>query len=54
MAHPVTKQQVIKLIGKHIVAVKKDGSKVTGKLIRISGNRLILQRISGKKYKPRH
>lgn len=23
MAHPVTKQQVIKLIGKHIVAVKK-------------------------------
>ncbi|ETT47231.1 MULTISPECIES: hypothetical protein [unclassified Paenibacillus] len=49
MAHPVTKQQVIKLIGKHIVAVKKDGSRVTGKLVRISGNRLILQRISGKK-----
>lgn len=23
MAHPVTKQQVIKLIGKHIVAVKR-------------------------------
>ncbi|MEK4854030.1 hypothetical protein NST04_29610 [Paenibacillus sp. FSL H7-0756] len=49
MTHPVTKQQVRKLIGKHIVAVKKDGSKVTGKLVRISGNRLILQRISSKK-----
>ncbi|NQX45283.1 hypothetical protein HQN87_08055 [Paenibacillus tritici] len=49
MAQPVTKKQVIKLIGKNIVAVKKDGSRVTGKLVRISGNRLILQRISGKK-----
>jgi hypothetical protein len=49
MAQPVTKAQVIKLVGKNIVAVKKDGSKVTGKLLRISGNRLILQRVSGKK-----
>lgn len=49
MVQPVTKKQVTKLIGKHIVAVKKDGSRVTGKLVRISGNRLILQRISGKK-----
>ncbi|WP_238655058.1 hypothetical protein [Paenibacillus piscarius] len=49
MVQPVTKKQVTKLIGKHIVAVKKDGSKVTGKLVRIAGNRLILQRISGKK-----
>ncbi|WNS40921.1 hypothetical protein [Paenibacillus sp. MMS20-IR301] len=49
MAQPVTKKQVMKLIGKNIVAVKKDGSKVTGKLLRVSGNRLVLQRISGKK-----
>ncbi|AIQ51184.1 hypothetical protein [Paenibacillus sp. FSL R7-0331] len=49
MAQPVTKKQVMKLVGKHIVAVKKDGSRVTGKLVRVSGNRLILQRISGKK-----
>jgi hypothetical protein len=49
MAQPVTKKQVMKLVGRNIVAVKKDGSKVTGKLLRISGNRLILQRVSGKK-----
>jgi hypothetical protein len=49
MTHPVTKKHVMKLVGKNIVAVKKDGTKVTGKLLRISGNRLILQRVSGKK-----
>ncbi|MFC3748394.1 hypothetical protein [Paenibacillus sp. GCM10012306] len=49
MAQAVTKKQVMKLVGKHIVAVKKDGTKVSGKLVRISGNRLILQRSSGKK-----
>ncbi|SET92973.1 hypothetical protein [Paenibacillus sp. NFR01] len=49
MIQPVTKKQVMKMVGKNIVAVKKDGSKVMGKLIRISGNRLMLQPISGKK-----
>lgn len=49
MAQAVTKTQVMKLVGKNIVAVKKDGSKVMGKLLRVSGNRLILQRASGKK-----
>lgn len=49
MTQPVTKKQVMRLVGKHIVAVKKDGTKVTGKLLRVSGNRLILQRVSGKK-----
>ena len=39
----------MKLIGKNIVALKKDGTKASGKLLRISGNRLILQRVSGKK-----
>lgn len=49
MTQPITKKQVMKLVGKSIVAVKKDGTKVTGKLLRISGNKLILQRNSGKK-----
>ncbi|WP_151732896.1 hypothetical protein [Paenibacillus tengchongensis] len=49
MATQVTKKQVLKLVGKQIVAVKKDGSRVTGKLVRVSGNRLILQKTSGKK-----
>lgn len=49
MAQPVNKKQVMKLVGKNIVAVKKDGTKVMGKLVRISGNRLILQPVSGKK-----
>ncbi|MNC28492.1 hypothetical protein D3C75_766970 [compost metagenome] len=49
MAQPVTKKQVMKLVGKNILAVKKDGTKVSGKLLRVSGNRLVLQRISGKK-----
>jgi hypothetical protein len=49
MAQPVTKKQVMKLVGKNIVAVKKDGTKVVGKLLRVSGNRLVLQRISGRK-----
>ncbi|MDR0267377.1 hypothetical protein [Paenibacillus sp.] len=48
MKHAVTRKQAQKLIGQHIVAVKKDGNLVTGKLVRISGNRLILQRTKGK------
>jgi hypothetical protein len=49
MTQQVTKKQVMRLIGKNIVAVKKDGSKISGKLLQISGNRLIVQRVSGKK-----
>ena len=49
MAQPVTKKQVMRLVGKHIVALKKDGTKVSGKLLRISGNRLVLQCATGKK-----
>ncbi|MFD1775649.1 hypothetical protein [Paenibacillus rhizophilus] len=49
MTQLVTKKQVMKLVGKNIVAVKKDGTKVVGKLLRISGNRLIMQRSGGKK-----
>lgn len=49
MKHSVTKAQVRRWIGKNIVVTKKDGTFVTGKLVRISGNRIILQRDSGKK-----
>ncbi|ADO55449.1 hypothetical protein NS115_17925 [Paenibacillus jamilae] len=43
MKQAVTRKQVEKLVGKVIFATRKDGSRVSGKLIRISGNRLILQ-----------
>ncbi|AJS59711.1 hypothetical protein [Paenibacillus sp. IHBB 10380] len=49
MKSHVSKTEVKKLIGKNIVATRKNGSFVTGKLVRISGNRLILQRNVGKK-----
>ncbi|WP_019912821.1 hypothetical protein [Paenibacillus sp. HW567] len=49
MVQPVMKKQVMKLVGKNIVAVKKDGSKVMGKLLRVSGNRLILKQMNSKK-----
>ena len=48
MQQSVTRKQAQKLLGQHIVAVKKDGNFITGKLVRISGNRLILQRSKGK------
>ena len=49
MKHSVTKAQVRRWIGKSIVATKKDGTFVTGKLLKISGNKLIIQRNSAKK-----
>lgn len=51
MHKPVSKAQAQKYVGKQIVAYKKDGSVVTGKLVRISGNRLYVQTRSGKKVK---
>lgn len=38
----VSKQEVRKLIGKSIYAVKQDGSVVTGKLVRIHQNKLVM------------
>ncbi|RTE09858.1 50S ribosomal protein L33 [Paenibacillus whitsoniae] len=49
MASKIRKEDVRKLIGKTIVAVKKDGSQVTGKLVRISGNTLLVAPQNGKK-----
>lgn len=41
-------QAAKKWLGKNIYAVKKDGSVVTGKLVRIKGNALYLQNPKGK------
>lgn len=43
----VSRAQVKKLVGKSIYAVRRDGSVVTGKLIALRGNRLIMS--SGKR-----
>ncbi|MBD8498761.1 50S ribosomal protein L33 [Paenibacillus arenosi] len=44
----VTKSQAEKLIGQHIYAVRQDGKVVSGKLVRISGNELVLTPADGK------
>ncbi|WP_027087751.1 hypothetical protein [Cohnella panacarvi] len=44
----VTRAQAQKLVGQNIYAVRKDGSVVSGKLVRISGNRLLLEAPKGK------
>ncbi|KRE75877.1 hypothetical protein ASL11_01820 [Paenibacillus sp. Soil750] len=49
VASRIRKEEVRKLIGKDILAVKKDGTQVTGKLVRISGNTLMVSPQSGKK-----
>ncbi|THF73162.1 50S ribosomal protein L33 [Cohnella fermenti] len=45
----VTREQVVRLVGKTVYAKRKDGSVVSGKLVRISGNKLILEASGGKK-----
>ncbi|WP_256760771.1 hypothetical protein [Cohnella sp. WQ 127256] len=45
----VTSSQVRKLVGKQIYAVRKDGSVVSGKLVRIQGNQLVVEQPKGKK-----
>lgn len=47
----ITKEQARKLAGKSIYAVRKDGSVVTGKLVRIQGNKLTLAPIGKDKGK---
>jgi len=44
----VTRTQAQKLVGKQIYAVRKDGTVVSGKLVRISGNKLMLEAPKGK------
>ncbi|PUA39851.1 50S ribosomal protein L33 [Paenibacillus elgii] len=47
----VSKQDVAKLVGKKIYAVKKDGTVVEGKLVRINGNQLMVSTRNGKQVK---
>lgn len=49
MKQQVTRDEAMKLIGKNIVAIKKDGTRVTGKLLKVSGNKLVLKRLGSKK-----
>ncbi|MEW9699905.1 hypothetical protein [Paenibacillus sp. SI8] len=48
MASQIRKDDVKKWIGKKIFAVKKDGTRVSGKLVRINGNTLIVSPQKGK------
>ncbi|MCD9024139.1 hypothetical protein [Cohnella silvisoli] len=48
MAH-ITRSQAQKMVGKSIYAVRKDGSAVSGKLVRVSGDQLVLEQPKGKK-----
>nr|WP_193581147.1 hypothetical protein [Paenibacillus aceris] len=49
VASQIRKEDVRQLVGKQIVALKKDGTSVSGKLVRISGNTLIVAPQKGKK-----
>nr|WP_312880440.1 hypothetical protein [Paenibacillus phytorum] len=49
MKSQIRKEDVRKMVGKQIVALKKDGTSVSGKLVRISGNTLIVAPQKGKK-----
>lgn len=51
MPKAVSKQDVAKLVGKQIYAVKKDGTVIEGKLVRISGNKLLVSTRNGKQVK---
>src|SRR5262245_17933058 len=51
MKKQVRKQDVQKLIGKQIYAIKKDGTIVEGKLIRVSGNQMFIAPRKGKQVK---
>jgi hypothetical protein len=39
----VRKEDVKKLVGQDVLALKRDGSLVSGKLVRLSGNQLIIR-----------
>lgn len=48
MSKSVSANEAKKWIGQEIVAVRKDGTQVTGKLVSVSGNKLILEPVGGK------
>lgn len=43
MEKPVNKAKLKSYVGKRIVAYKKDGTMVTGKLVKVSGSRLFVE-----------
>ncbi|MCC3374974.1 hypothetical protein [Cohnella sp. REN36] len=45
----VTHKQAKPLVGRQVYALRKDGSVVSGKLVQIRGNVLVLQQPKGKK-----
>jgi hypothetical protein len=47
MSH-VSRLQANELVGKHVYALRRDGSVVQGKLVRLSGNELMLEPTDGK------
>ncbi|TMV47483.1 50S ribosomal protein L33 [Paenibacillus mesophilus] len=51
MQSTVKRQEVQKLIGKNIYAVRKNGTIVTGTLRGMKGNRLVLEQPKGKSVK---
>ncbi|WP_235886113.1 hypothetical protein [Paenibacillus cymbidii] len=48
MMQTIQRKDVLPLVGKTIYAIKKDGSRISGKLVRISGSKLILEQAKGK------
>ncbi len=48
MQTKIRKDEVRKLVGKQVTAIKKDGTAITGKLVRISGNTLFMAPKKGK------
>ncbi|WP_438431891.1 hypothetical protein [Gorillibacterium sp. sgz500922] len=49
MQSTVTRDEAKKLVGQTIYALKKDGTVVTGKLVKVKGNSLYLSAGKGKK-----
>jgi nitrate reductase NapE component len=43
------KKKIKKLVGKSVVAIKKDGTKVTGKLVKIKGSQVYIKPKNSKK-----
>lgn len=42
----ITREAAVRLVGKHIYAVRKDGSMVTGKLLKLVDNKIIVEQTS--------
>ncbi|NOU62594.1 50S ribosomal protein L33 [Paenibacillus sp. LMG 31461] len=49
MTSQIRKEDVRNMVGKQIMALKKDGTSVSGKLVRISGNKLVIAPQKGEK-----